>query len=170
MQWFFHWWRLRGRLKGIKRTSSSAWAPLTEKHDILHSFKRIKKIDGRITWPLDGDGRLSLSLRSLCTYFTILSVKFKTTLPLDPSWMLRQTKGIGKEEIAQSPMKKNFRDSAISSWRPRRCYCYRIELAFKRHQSTLNSVVEFGSKRCYDSVLIQLARTAWGHTSDQHVC
>ncbi len=46
MQWlglgvwvFFGWWRLRGWLKGIKRTSSSA--PPTEKHDILHS--QIKK-------------------------------------------------------------------------------------------------------------------------------
>ncbi len=36
---FFHWWRQRGRLKGIKRTSSSARAPPMEKHDILHSFK-----------------------------------------------------------------------------------------------------------------------------------
>ncbi len=32
---FFGWWRLRGWLKGIKRTSSSA--PSMEKHDILHS-------------------------------------------------------------------------------------------------------------------------------------
>ncbi len=42
-RWFFHWWRLRGRLKGIKRTSSSARAPPTEKHDILHSFNELKK-------------------------------------------------------------------------------------------------------------------------------
>ncbi len=42
-QWFFHWWRLRGRLKGIKRTSSSAREPPTEKHDILHSFNELKK-------------------------------------------------------------------------------------------------------------------------------
>ncbi len=41
-QCFFHWWRLRGRLKGIKRTSSSARAPPTEKHDILHSFNELK--------------------------------------------------------------------------------------------------------------------------------
>ncbi len=39
----FCWWRLRGRLKGIKRTSSSARAPPTEKHDILHSFNKLKK-------------------------------------------------------------------------------------------------------------------------------
>ncbi len=39
----FRWWRLRGRLKGIKRTSSSARAPPTEKHDILHSFNELKK-------------------------------------------------------------------------------------------------------------------------------
>ncbi len=43
MQWFVRWWRLRGRLKGIKRTSSSARAPPTEKHDILHSFNKLKK-------------------------------------------------------------------------------------------------------------------------------
>ncbi len=42
-RWFVHWWRLRGRLKGIKRTSSSARAPPTEKHDILHSFNELKK-------------------------------------------------------------------------------------------------------------------------------
>ncbi len=34
---------VRGRLKGIKRTSSSARAPPTEKHDILHSFNELKK-------------------------------------------------------------------------------------------------------------------------------
>ncbi len=39
----FRWWRLRGGLKGIKRTSSSARAPPTEKHDILHSFNELKK-------------------------------------------------------------------------------------------------------------------------------
>ncbi len=41
-RWFFHWWRLRGRLKGIKWTSSNARAPPTEKHDILHSFNELK--------------------------------------------------------------------------------------------------------------------------------
>ncbi len=41
-RWFFHWWWLCGRLKGIKRTSSSARAPPTEKHDILHSFNELK--------------------------------------------------------------------------------------------------------------------------------
>ncbi len=34
-QWFFHWWWLRGRLKGIKRTSSIS--------HILHSFNELKK-------------------------------------------------------------------------------------------------------------------------------
>ncbi len=43
-QWFFRWWWLRGRLKGIKRTSSSARAPPTEKHDIPHSFNELKKL------------------------------------------------------------------------------------------------------------------------------
>ncbi len=34
---------LRGWIKLIKRTSSSARAPPTEKHDILHSFNQLKK-------------------------------------------------------------------------------------------------------------------------------
>ncbi len=42
-RWFGHWCWLRGRLKGIKRTSSSARAPSTEKHNILHSFNELKK-------------------------------------------------------------------------------------------------------------------------------
>ncbi len=40
---FFRWWRRRGRIKLIKRTSSSARAPPTEKHNILHSFNQFKK-------------------------------------------------------------------------------------------------------------------------------
>ncbi len=40
---FFRWWRRRGRIKLIKRTSSSARAPPTEKHNILHSFNQLKK-------------------------------------------------------------------------------------------------------------------------------
>ncbi len=44
----FRWWRLRGRLKGVKQTSSNARAPPTEKHDILHSFNELKKCPERI--------------------------------------------------------------------------------------------------------------------------
>ncbi len=50
-------------------------------------------------------------------------------------------KGDRKREIEQSPMKKKFRDSAISSEDLDNAIANRIELAFKEHQSTLNSVV-----------------------------
>ncbi len=46
-----------------------------------------------------------------------------------------------KREIEQSPMKKKFGDSAISSEDLDNAIANRIELAFKEHQSTLNSVV-----------------------------
>ncbi len=49
-------------------------------------------------------------------------------------------KGDRKREIEQSPMKKKFRDSAISSEELDSAIASRIELAFKEHQSTLNSV------------------------------
>ncbi len=49
-------------------------------------------------------------------------------------------KGDRKREIEQSPMKKKFRDSAISSEDLDNAIANRIELAFKEHQSTLNSV------------------------------
>ncbi len=57
-------------------------------------------------------------------------------------------KGDRKREIEQSPMKKKFRDSAISSEDLDNAIASRIELAFKEHQSTLNSVVNAGSERC----------------------
>ncbi len=57
-------------------------------------------------------------------------------------------KGDRKREIEQSPMKKKFRDSAISSEDLDNAIANRIELAFKEHQSTLNSGCEFGSERC----------------------
>ncbi len=57
-------------------------------------------------------------------------------------------KGDRKREIEQSPMKKKFRDSAISSEELDSAIASRIELAFKEHQSTLNSGCELGSKRC----------------------
>ncbi len=81
-------------------------------------------------------------------------------------------KGDRKREIEQSPMKKKFRDSAISSEDLDNAIANRIELAFKEHQSTLNSVVNSAEVRdAMDSVLIPALReTAWGHTSDQYVC
>ncbi len=57
-------------------------------------------------------------------------------------------KGDRKREIEQSPMKKKFRDSAISSEELDSAIASRIELAFKEHQSTLNSVVNSDSERC----------------------
>ncbi len=71
-------------------------------------------------------------------------------------------KGDRKREIEQSPMKKKFRDSAISSEDLDSAIASRIELAFKEHQSTLNSVVNAEAVRdAMDSVLIPgIARTA----------
>ncbi len=66
-------------------------------------------------------------------------------------------KGDRKREIEQSPMKKKFRDSAISSEDLDNAIANRIELAFKEHQSTLNSVVN-SAVRAMDSVLIPALR------------
>ncbi len=65
-------------------------------------------------------------------------------------------KGDRKREIEQSPMKKKFRDSAISS--EDLDSASRIELAFKEHQSTLNSVVNSAVRDAMDSVLIPALR------------
>ncbi len=51
-------------------------------------------------------------------------------------------KGDRKRETEQSPMKKKFRDSAISREDLDEAIANRIELAFKEQQSTLNSVVK----------------------------
>ncbi len=67
-------------------------------------------------------------------------------------------KGDRKREIEQSPMKKKFRDSAISSEDLDRAIASRIELAFKEHQSTLNSVVNSAVRDVMGSVLIPALR------------
>ncbi len=67
-------------------------------------------------------------------------------------------KGDRKREIEQSPMKKKFRDSAISSEELDSAIASRIELAFKEHQSTLNSVVNSAVRDAVDSVLIPALR------------
>ncbi len=67
-------------------------------------------------------------------------------------------KGDRKREIVQSPMKKKFRDSAISSEDLNDAIASRIELAFKEHQSTLNSVVNSAVRDAMDSVLIPALR------------
>ncbi len=67
-------------------------------------------------------------------------------------------KGDRKREIVQSPMKKKFRDSAISSEDLDDAIANRIELAFKEHQSTLNSVVNSAVSDAMDSVLIPALR------------
>ncbi len=67
-------------------------------------------------------------------------------------------KGDRKREIEQSPMKKKFRDSAISSEDLDNAIANRIELAFKEHQSTLNSVVNSTVRDAIDSVLIPALR------------
>ncbi len=63
-------------------------------------------------------------------------------------------KGDRKREIEQSPMKKKFRDSAISREDLDEAIANRIELAFKEQQSTLNSVVNSAVRDAMDSVLI----------------
>ncbi len=55
-------------------------------------------------------------------------------------------------------MKKKFRDSAISSEDLDNAIANRIELAFKEHQSTLNSVVNSAVRDAMDSVLIPALR------------
>ncbi len=67
-------------------------------------------------------------------------------------------KGDRKREIEQSPMKKKFRDSAISSEDLDNAITSRIELSFKEHQSTLNSVVKSAVRDAMDSVLIPALR------------
>ncbi len=67
-------------------------------------------------------------------------------------------KGDRKREIEQSPMKKKFRDSAISREDLDEAIANRIELAFKEHQSTLNSVVNSPVRDAMDSVLIPALR------------
>ncbi len=57
-------------------------------------------------------------------------------------------KGDRKREIEQSPMKKKFRDSAISSEDLDNAIANRIELAFKEHQKHFEFGCELGSKRC----------------------
>ncbi len=67
-------------------------------------------------------------------------------------------KGDRKREIEQSPMKKKFRDSAISSEDLDDAIANRTELAFKEQQSTLNSVVNSAVRDAMDSVLIPALR------------
>ncbi len=67
-------------------------------------------------------------------------------------------KGDRKREIEQSPMKKKFRELAISSEDLDSAIASRIELAFKEHQSTLNSVVNSAVRDAMDSVLIPALR------------
>ncbi len=67
-------------------------------------------------------------------------------------------KGDRRGEIEQSPMKKRFGGSAISSEELDSAIAGRIELAFKEHQSTLSSVVNSAVRDAVDSVLIPALR------------
>ncbi len=67
-------------------------------------------------------------------------------------------KGDRKREIEQSPMKKKFRDSAISREDFDDAIASSIELALKEQQSTLNSVVNSAVRDAMDSVLIPALR------------
>ncbi len=67
-------------------------------------------------------------------------------------------KGDRKREIEQSPMKKKFRDSAISREDLDEAIANLFELAFKEQQSTLNSVVNSAVRDAMDSMLIPALR------------
>ncbi len=132
--------------------------------DVLYCKKRIESLlafvkekRSRITWPLGGDAGLVFRSARFATYFTILSVKFEP-LCIRPIMSAKADKGDRKREIEQSPMKKKFRDSAISSEDLDSAIASRIELAFKEHQSTLNSVVNSAVRDAMDSVLIPALR------------
>ncbi len=72
-------------------------------------------------------------------------------------------KGDRKREIEQSPMKKKFRDSAISSEDLDDAIANRIELAFKEQQSTLNLVVNSAVRDAMDSMLVPALRELREH-------
>ncbi len=130
---------------------------LTQKDPFAVLFSESKKHNPRITWPLDGDAGLVFCSAHFATFFTILSVKFEP-LCIRPIMSTKADKGDRKREIEQSPMKKKFRDSAISSEDLDNAIANRIELAFKEHQSTLNSVVNSAVRDAMDSVLIPALR------------
>ncbi len=67
-------------------------------------------------------------------------------------------KGDRKREIEQSPIKKKFRDSAISREDLDEAIANRIELAFKEQQITMNLVVNSAVRDAMDSVLIPALR------------
>ncbi len=67
-------------------------------------------------------------------------------------------KGDRKREIEQSPMKKKFRDSAISREDLEDAIASGIELALKEWQSTLNLVVNSAVRDAMDSLLIPALR------------
>ncbi len=71
-------------------------------------------------------------------------------------------KGDRKREIEQSPMKKKFRDSAISSEELDSAIASRIELAFKERRGTLSSVVGSAVGGAVDSVLVPALRELRG--------
>ncbi len=127
--------------------------------DSLNRFvpKKPKHHDRRITWPFDGDAGLVFRSAHFATYFTILSVKLKP-LCIGPIMSAKADKGDRKREIEQSPMKKKFWDSAISSEDLDDAIANRIELAFKEHQSTLNLVVNSAVRDAMDSMLIPALR------------
>ncbi len=121
---------------------------------LLKNFIKCPKIEDHVT--LDGDAGLVFAPLTLPNISRSCQWNLNHSA-LDPSWVLRQ-KGDRKREIEQSPMKKKFRDSAISSEELDSAIASRIELAFKEHQSTLNSVVNSAVRDAVDSVLIPALR------------
>ncbi len=100
-----------------------------------------------ITWPFDFDARVVFRSADFIKYFIILSVNF------EPFWIglimsASTVKGDRKKRDWAIANKEKFRDSTISREDIDEAIANGIKLAFKEQQSTLDSVVDFGSKRC----------------------
>ncbi len=110
-----------------------------------------------ITWPSDLDARVVFRSAEFAKYFIILSVNFKTFcigLIMNTSTV----KGDRKREIGQSPIKKKFRAATISREDIDEAIANGIKLAFKKQQSTLDSIVTSAVRAAVDSVLIPALR------------
>ncbi len=108
---------------------------------------------GAITWPFGFDARVVFRSADFVKYFIILSVNFEPFC-IGLIMSVSTVKGNRKREIGQSPIKKKFRDSTISREDIDEAIANGIKLAFKKQQSTLDSVVTSAVRDAVDSVLI----------------
>ncbi len=109
--------------------------------------------ESEITWPFDFDARIVFRSADFVKYFVILSVNFEP-LCIGPIMSTSTVKGVRKRAIGQSPIKKKFKDSTISREDIDDTIANGIKLAFKKQQSTLDSVVTSAVRDAVDSVLI----------------